>query len=182
LASDDEVWAGVEPAGCIVKRLLVYEDVTQWRTEPLGWWDDHFDGDFERDPDLRELAMPGLPGFWHAYREHIHSFIDAGAEFAAALDADNPDGPAILQRFVDPVRPVLVRQGDGAELRWDSPSLIGSLAMMALLDTTGGAYVGRCEVCGSLFIAGKPAKYCGPRHKRTARMRRYRESKRKETP
>ena len=61
--------------------------------------------------------------------------------------------------------------------RWSSRSLLGSLAMMTLLDLYGGYAVIVCKNCGTVFLSRAPqAKFCTTRCRFTYHKREWRKS------
>lgn len=116
--------------------------------------------------------------FWRAYAEPVDEFLKAlgilhrAIERTAYIVEDDSnwhdsktevfnEGMNTLHGLTDGVSPVLVPQGNKFEQRWSSPSLLASLAMMALQDSVGVRHVRRC-VCGRLFVTSK-ALYCSPK-------------------
>ncbi len=85
-----------------------------------------------------------------------------------------------LQHFLACVRPTTVMTDVGDyEFRWLSSSLLGSLALMCLLDLTN-TRIGRCEKqgCGRFFRSNRSeAKYCSSKCKAAEKQRRYREGR-----
>jgi hypothetical protein len=66
-------------------------------------------------------------------------------------------------------------------LSWNSPSLIGSFAVMMLSDLAGGSQVRICTQCGAPFLsAAYRAFYCSPRCKATAAKQRQRANAKQE--
>jgi hypothetical protein len=107
-----------------------------------------------RDRDVRDMSVADQSEFGRAYRE-----------FNALLTAVSP---AVLAPA-----PCKLKQS------WTSRSLVGSLAMMVLLDLTAG-YIFRCqnEICEKTFVTtAYQAAYCSPRCRNTAGHRDMRHKK-----
>jgi hypothetical protein len=164
----------------------------EWATEPLTTtWARYFP-----DVPAAERAMYAYPApystaFWRLYAEPMEDFVLAAdrlrkAILAAArfLDsgdelADAPVGPQLLNAIVAPAGPALLPTDDGYEQRLVSPSLLGSLALMAQLDLAGRRRIIRCrnDKCRQLVVASNyQTLFCSARckyavNKRVARGR-----------
>lgn len=145
-------------------------------------WGKYFPG---IDPDDYFKFVPSQEAewnerYWRSYAEPIDDFITAvgilnrALEVTACIEDNNwPDGKAeafnqgliTLHALTDGVSPVLIPSENNFEQRWSSPSLLSSLAMMALQDNVGSRHLRKC-VCGRLFVTSK-ALYCSSSCART---------------
>ena len=82
----------------------------------------------------------------------------------------------VIHALSVPVRPMLYRTGPGYGLGWACHSLLGSFAMMAMLDLSGARQL-ECAspTCRNLFVSkAVKARYCTTVCRRTEQMRKYR--------
>jgi hypothetical protein len=141
---------------------------------------------------------PLSPDFWRAYGEPLHDFLDAARLLQRTLrllnEARDPSDPEDdpheiarwelrrLNRLVASLSPSLHFVDGEFRQRWSSPSLLGSYAMMALLDIEGRR-VRACAECGRLFVTDAyQTRYCSPAHSNRARKRTYRSRQRLSSP
>ncbi len=81
----------------------------------------------------------------------------------------------ILHALTRTVRPTLVSSDGVLRQEWLSTSLLGTLAMMVLLDLTENRRILTCETCGEIYpTKAYQARYCSDTCKFTAQKRRYR--------
>lgn len=126
-----------------------------------SWWQ-FFPEVAEEASDSTIYPMPLSEPFWRSYAEPVSQFVDWARTLESALTImGSVPGLAWLHTLVNPVTPSVVRRSkDKYERVWLSPSLIGSLAMMALLDQTEGRITRQCD-CGRLFVSSAyQAKCC----------------------
>ena len=84
-------------------------------------------------------------------------------------------GMDILHALTRTVRPTLLPSDGVLRQEWLSTSLLGTLAMMALLDLTEQRRILTCETCGGVFVTkAYQARYCSDRCRFTAQKRRHR--------
>lgn len=148
------------------------------------------DGDWVRqfavtgDPYAFDYPLPASPSFWAAYREPVSHFCWYAGEIVEALaglgahgtKGRAADAATVLNQLAYPAQLRLVADRDG-ELRqtWETPSLISALAVMGMVDATGGRYIGRCESCERLFVTRRPERrFCCKQHQDQAKKRRRR--------
>ena len=135
---------------------------------------------------------PLTPEFWRAYAEPVEEFVLAATQLADAIerlgtakplndatDGDRQtlrDGMDKLQSLVRTVTPAVVPTPEGSlRQEWISTSLLGSFAMMALLDLTESRRVVACESCGGLFVTkAYQARYCSSTCRFRVQKRRHR--------
>jgi len=170
----------------------------EWLRQPLApTWGRFFPDVPEAERETHDYPAPGSPEFWRLYAEPVEEFLHAAATLHRALNAFQmlTSGPTEDEPRVDPtsayqavahldslfsgVNPVLHFASDGtAHLQWNSASLLGSIAMMAVQDLLAGSRMLVCAntPCGELFLAHKyQAKFCSDRCRRTAQKRAYRQ-------
>ena len=124
--------------------------------------------------------------FWRLYGESVSWFVTAAGLLADAVDmiaqlreADSPTSRETLDAMhqqinalAAPAAPALRSSGSGSEMRWTTPSLLSSYAIMTAIDLAGGADVRRCGVCGSPFITATGwANYCSTTCRKTQNRR-----------
>lgn len=124
--------------------------------------------------------------FWRLYGEPVAWLVDAASLLADAVDtiaqiraADAPRSPEGLDAahqqingLAAPAAPALRATASGSEMRWTTPSLLSSYAIMTAIDLAGGADVRRCDMCGSPFITATGwAQYCSTTCRRTHNRR-----------
>ncbi len=131
--------------------------------------------------------------FWHLYAEPVADFLAAARMFKEAFDSavlfkgseeiDDDGGRLMptmgkLNALVPAVGPALVKLTDGGvEQRVVSPSLLGSLAIMAQQDLVSGRRIVRCanEKCRLVFVAvGYQTRHCSRQCAFVAEKRAYR--------
>ncbi len=158
--------------------------------EPLRkTWARFFPG-VSRSADEYSWPAPLSPAFWRLYTEPFDDFLWAMITFRSILhdleragrspkfDVRN-EGRAGLHALLTSVSPVLDRgKGHEWKQRSVSMSLLGSFAMMALLDLTEGWRVHECSVCKRAFVSDAwQARYCSARCRHTAQKRAFRVKK-----
>jgi hypothetical protein len=159
-----------------------------------GRWRQYFP-DLDADEAVRGFATDEN---WRNYGEPLSAFMHAATvlewalrevESAQALRLTNrrtmPDkqyhdyehGVATIDRLASVVTPVThIDEHLAPRPRWSSPSLLGSLARMALLDLWGGSNVLCCANCGAVFISKAPkARFCTSRCRDTYHKRAWRD-------
>jgi hypothetical protein len=135
--------------------------------------------------------VPLSPEFWHLYAEPFEDFLWAMITFRTVLHdlADTgrrtkavrrAAGRAGLHGLLASVSPVLMQSQERQwAQRWVSMSLLGSFAMMALLDLTEGWRLRECPMCRRPFVSDAwQARYCCVRCRLRAQKRAHRAKKR----
>lgn len=182
-----------DPPELVTPRVVVEaEDSSETRQEGLDvTWARFFPGTPENERETFAYPRPLSPEFWRAYGEPLHDFLDSARLLqrvlrllAYARETDDPeDEPERiarwelrrLNRLVAAVSPALHFADGEFRQRWSSPSLLGSYAMMALLDLSGHR-VRACAECGRLFVTdAHQTRYCTRAHSNRARKRAYRQ-------
>jgi hypothetical protein len=195
--ADERYWATARPVVHLCK--LAFDE---WTTEPLTQtWARYFP-----DVPVAKKATYAYPApyserFWRIYAEPIEDFVLAAHRLREAIEAatralaGNGDlarepglsvGPQLLNAIVAPAGLELIPTDDGYEQRVVSPSLLGSMALMAQLDLAGQRRMIRCrnDKCRQLFVTNSyQTEYCSVRckhasNKRRARARTLRTSRR----
>jgi hypothetical protein len=150
-------------------------------------------------PELETYAYP-VPisdAFWRLYAEDTNQFLRCAFDFADAVRALGGMKPSDemtelekqsiiratgrLQALAAGTAPALYARKDGTFFhQWVSAALIGSFALMVLLDAARGL-VNVCGNCGKVFVssAGR-ARYCSARCRKTSLQREWRARKGRE--
>jgi hypothetical protein len=174
--------------------------VETYERQPLGETIGRFFPQVEpEESDAYPYPNPESPEFWLHYTEPLEEFVRGAARLRDTLadltDASSPTdrddlglvsslshlrrGLNSLHTLTATVRPVLLPIGRALyEHRSSTSSLLGSLAMMALLDQAAGRGERRCARwgCGRPFPPKHPhAEYCSPRCRETDKKARQRE-------
>ena len=147
--------------------------------------------------DLDSYQYPPVFGleFWRQYAEPLSEFVDAVRMFREAVDALrnlehqsrlSPEqtqpwlrAERVIHALSEPVSPMLYRTGTGYGLGWACHSLLGTFAMMAMLDLSGARML-ECAnpKCRGLFVSkAVKAKYCNTTCRSTEQVRKYRSRK-----
>lgn len=156
-----------------------------YKIEPLKEaWGRFFPDVTVSEQDTFEYPIPTSDEFWKSYAEPLHDFLSVVQYLEQGLEAINsltkPAGSSyedrqsrILNLLVEPVSPAITHTNQRFQIRWDSPSLLGALAIMAILDLTEpGAKILACPVCGIPFASKSyQAMYCSHRCRQTAQKR-----------
>jgi hypothetical protein len=141
--------------------------------------------------ETHRYPPPLSDAFWRAYAEPVEDVVKAAVQLRKALallkdatEAGSQDlgrirrGMDILHALTRTVRPTLVPSDGVLRQEWLSTSLLGTLAMMALLDLTEQRRIRTCATCGEVFVTkAKEGAYCSVRCRETAQKRRYRAKK-----
>jgi hypothetical protein len=114
--------------------------------------------------------------------ESVFAFVAAARLFADAfLGGSVTDLRAEkAEALLAVVSPTAVPGPGLLSLRWDSPSLLGLLSILQLLDDGNGCALGVCQwhKCGQVFARRLPSRqYCSDRHQKTAEVHRARQRK-----
>ena len=141
-------------------------------------WSRFFPDVSAEETETHAYPRPLTEEFWRCYAEPVEDFVKAATSLlnainnlgtaksaADAVDSDLENirtGMDDLHSLVRTVSPAIVPALDGAlHQGWISTSLLGSLAMMALLDLTESRRVLTCKSCGKLFVTtAYQARYC----------------------
>lgn len=176
---------------------LIRDYVTrEYRLEALTESWSHFFPDVpEAERATRAYPLPLSAEFWHQYAEPVFPFVFYGRRLGELLRdiagarplnknplAEQWSTPlaakAILNELAEPVSLALGFRLDGTcEQGWSSPSLLGFLTMMALLDLTEGWRARECAACSRQFLVGPSSRerYCSKTCRWNAQKRRYRQ-------
>ena len=161
-------------------------DIPTLKSVPLAdAWSGFFPSVPGNDAETYTYPKPLSPDFWELYGEPIIRFKSTLKIFAGALErlagSENSGsfGPVQYLNFLaSGVSPTLESTTEGWKYRWESPALISTYAVMAVMHFATGRRPVRCEHCSRLFISRSPeAKYCSDRCRNTEEMRRYRHRK-----
>ena len=163
------------------------------KREPLSETWAKFFPDIPREASETYLyPSPFSEEFWHRYAEPVDDFVETAGLLLHAVNSFSPSNTAVedeeenqrrawvgtefLNNLVRTVSPTIRPTPDGAPQQdWVSTTLLGSFAMMALLDLTESGNIVRCENCGKLFVSpAYQARYCSKRCRLTVQKRRYR--------
>ena len=176
----------------IIKGLYDFE----FEEQTLGRTSAHYFPDVPpEEVETFRYPMPLSEEFWRSYSETLLTIMSVASRFRETLltlsswknDRVNPHGSAqaaqTLNALIAGASPAAVLLKDGTiEQSWQAPSLLASLAMMALEDLSGPQRILRCQVCGKLFnTRAYQAAYCSDTCRHTAQKRRYRAKRREET-
>jgi len=154
--------------------------------EPLSaWWSKFFPDVPPDEADHFQYPLPFSPAFWKMYAEPVFEFMAAMKLFQEAIDAltkpqqfNQSARETLINELSKGVSPVLYSPSVRRRFRmgWASPSLLASFAAMAMLDLTRNRIlICSNKVCRSFFVSqSTKARYCSPRCRRTAQMRRRR--------
>lgn len=114
--------------------------------------------------------------------ESVFVFVAAARLFADAFVSGSPADLRAekAEPLLAVVAPAAVPSLHVLSLRWDSPSLLGVLSILQLLDDADGRTLGVCQwhKCGQVFARRIPSRqYCSDRHQKTAEVHRARQRK-----
>jgi len=135
------------------------------------------------DGDHFECPLPLTPQFWKVYSERVHDFLEIAIAFVGAVEPflarRDGVGLSLLEWFMEPIGISLSSDSERrVKEEWVCPSLLSSLARMALQDTSAGKRIVRCGCCGKPFVTSGYqsvycSKQCGWRHRQhRSRLRR----------
>ena len=141
-----------------------------YRHESFGRaWHRFFPGVPRNVAETHRYPAPLSDPFWEAYAEPVEDFFEAAVQLRKALallkdatEAGSQDlgrirrGMDILHALTRTVRPTLLPSDGVLRQEWLSTSLLGTLAMMALLDLTEQRRILTCETCGGVFVTKAP--------------------------
>lgn len=177
--------------GVIIQPL----DNSGYQAEPFSQtWAQFFpdlpDGSVETHP----YPAPLSEAFWRCYGEPVNDFVKAAKLLLNALNGLRSKKPLSkasdmelqqirsgknqLHALVRVVSPSILPLDDGSiRQEWVSTSLLGSFAMMALLDLTESRRVLTCQKCDRLFVTkAYQALYCSKKCRQTVQKRRQRDN------
>lgn len=112
--------------------------------------------------DRHVYPAPLTDEFWRLYAEPLDQFVNWCRILRQALTGLGDDrGRSLLHALVGPLTPSVLPTTTGLRQAWLSPSLLASLAMMALLDQTEGRLTHVCASCHKLFVSSAyQVQYC----------------------
>ncbi len=139
-------------------------------------WAPYFPEMGQKDSGRTVYPLPLSEEFWRGYGEPLDEFANwCRILRRAVVDPGDALGRRLLHALVQPVTPSVLRTAAGLRQAWLSPSLLASLAMMALLDQTEGRQTHVCASCGKLFVSDAyQVEYCGDRCRFRVQKRRLR--------
>lgn len=128
----------------------------------------------------REASCTATSGESNA--ESVFAFVAAARLFADAFLGGSPTDLRAekAEPLLAVVAPAAVPGLHLLSMRWDSPSLLGLLSILQLLDDANGCPLGACQwhKCGRVFARRMPSRqYCSDRHQKTAEVHRARQRK-----
>ena len=171
-----------------------------YQHKPLSQTWGHFFPDGSGDvAESYPYPAPLTEEFWLTYAEPVYEFVEAARLLLNTMklfeaykkDAGTKsDENAVRLRLaldqfhalIETVSPTISQQLEGAPRQeWLATSLLGALAMMALLDLTESRRLLTCHTCGKVFVTkAYQASYFSPTCRNTAQKRRHRA--RRKTP
>ncbi len=169
--------------GALVQHLRT----TKWLHEQMGeTWARFFPSVPQEAVETFRYPRPLSKPFWESYAEPVEEFAKAAIMLRDALDGldhDDPHSADLLNALVFRATPAIAPEpGGGWRQCWVGGSLLGSLAMMALVDLAEQRRLLRCAVCQTPFVTTSPkGLYCSKKCRNTAQKRTQR-AKIKETP
>jgi hypothetical protein len=185
----------IEPdmnTGGVVLRSL--PDNRLEREDLAGTWSQFFAAEDRQAAAHWPFPSFASKRFWLLYGEPVSTFVAVAAFLAdpvgriaslgqTASTASRDELLAAhgqINALAASASPALGRDALGSEMRWTTPSLLSSYAIMTAIDLAGGADVRLCDVCGSPFVTPTGwAHYCSStcrttQNKRINRKRRAR--------
>ena len=139
----------------------------EWKTESLSQtWSRFFPDVPDEEREIYPYPLPRTPAFWQIYGEPVSDFLGAATQLLAPLQALCGNEKTIsdeelaatqqavdgLNRLLGPVGPAAFI-GDGRlQQQWNTASLLGAFATMALMDLTQQRRPRICKNCGKHFV------------------------------
>jgi hypothetical protein len=171
----------------LIQRLEDFD----WVQEPLTrTWARYFP---DVPVDQRETHLyprPNTKEFWDEYSEPVGDFLEHAASLAHAIrfagvrplhSQHLPQPLVMLNQFAQSVSLALTRKRGGTfEQRWGAPSLLASLAAMAIQDRAACRPILCCHGCGAAFVVAAhqwQAKFCSARCRHRIQKQRQRAAK-----
>ncbi len=189
LVKTEDVPSRFSPPGVVLQDI----PTLQTRFERLDeTWGGYFPTILEGERASYEYPLPyESEEFWQVYAEPVQEFLGAAWVLRNALEwlgqwkANASDaklarqGMNLINSLVACVSVIALPSPEGPiRQRWVSPSLLGSLAMMALQDLTELRRVLPCANCRRLFVTESyQRKFCSDRCRNTAQKQRWRAKK-----
>lgn len=183
-----------EPPGALVRELGSGRYRKVALPEALARF---FPGLSPTELETYEYPIPTTEDFWRLYGESVNDFVDHARRFAAAVRALGSMAPAAelsageqavraaehLQSLACWSSPGLYTRRDGSfAFHWVPSSLLGSYALMAMLDAARG-WLNSCARCERVFVSttGR-ARYCSVRCRKTVAQASWRARKKERGP
>lgn len=174
------------PGKALTCDIAKFDERPAWRLVDFADrdWAPYFPSVTPQEAAAFEYPVPCSEEFWRLYAEPLDQFHLLAHTMADVLDGlsgdyvvEIPVPDVTMNRLLSPIQPMLQTDDDGHLVgRWFSPSLVGTMALMAFLDLTGWAQIEHCDECGGLFVARRTGtSYCSPQCKARARKHRQRE-------
>lgn len=174
-------------------------DNQRYRYEPFSQtWGRFFVGASTHEGESYPYPAPLSEEFWRTYAEPVYDFVEAARLLLNALrlfqahQGDPGTGSAAdalklhqamdaFHGLIETVSPTISPSVDGTPRQgWLATSLLGALAMMALLDLTESRRVMTCHTCRKIFVTkAYQAAYCSTTCRNTAQQRRYRANRKR---
>lgn len=157
-------------------------------------WSRFFPGVPSKDAKTYRYPAPLSKTFWSCYAEPVEDFVAAVAKLGKAVtliessrdtndttSARIREGVDNLHALTRTIRSTVSPEHGKFRQEWVSTSLLGGLAMMALLDLTEQHRILSCQTCGAFVVTkAYQAVYCSDRCRNTAQKRRHRARKKTE--
>jgi hypothetical protein len=169
LVSDKQTLKVFREPGVLFEKLET--GMRQWEPFAINW-KRCFPSVPKEETATYEYPLPASPNFWREYAEPVDDFLRAAQRLQSALidhSKDRPHGLLTLRRLINPIGIDFEPGKDHGikTMRWRSPSLLASYAMMILLDFNNERRprLHKCERdnCGTLFVSSAyQARYCSP--------------------
>jgi hypothetical protein len=165
LVSDKQTLKVFREPGVLFEKLET--GMRQWEPFVINW-KRFFPSVPKEEAATYEYAFPPTEHFWQEYAEPVDDFLRAAQLLQNALvnhSKGRPQGLRTLQRLINPIGIAFEAGKDHGikTMRWRSPSLLASYAMMTLLDFNSGQRPYHCERddCGKMFVSSAyQARYC----------------------
>lgn len=142
----------------------------------------------EADRDKGQYPLPFEQRFVRFYSEPVAAFCTAARQLARLVDEsrDVEERKRNRRALVAGVNPdELIEEAGAHRWQWASPSLLGTLATMVILDNVASCPMGVCawEKCGRVFARRQARqKFCCETHRNTATVSKYRGGVRRKKP
>ena len=156
----------MRPSGWRPRTILTDPEGLTVEASLADSWGSFFPGVPRSDRETFDYLSLHGEDFWRQYAEPIDDFLQVAHSLRGILNGlDDPkqrnEWLALkLDRLVQVMAPTPIFENAQLQWRWGSPSLIGHLGMMLLVDNSKGRRPLRCD-CGALFLsAAHQGRYC----------------------
>jgi predicted nucleic acid-binding Zn ribbon protein len=192
----EEYWPRNFPSAGVLAQEL-HSTELKWQSLSEAWAP-YFPDVALEERETYQYPTPFSVPFWHKYSESVFAFWNGAMAFRNAVKSLQISKPLSemtdhdrflvaesiqnLHALLGSVAPSLKLGSDGVyHQQWASKSLLGSFAMMVLLDVTEHRRILTCPVCGKVFITEAwQGFYCSDTCRHTAQKRRQRDKQRTE--